>query len=144
MYTVLKTNSLVSYPLSLGLKVKFCKWERVFTVHSSDLMCTFEGETPAWDASSFFMNVSYVCTLFCHCVNPSTSFLLLYACVGKKQNRNLHLCYTPEILGVTCVFQKTFPFFSSSVHCLSDKFRCLWHICMKGEEGENYLSFGSL
>lgn len=42
---------------------------------------------------------------------PSTpSFLLIYACVGKK-NKNLHLRYIPEMPGVTCVFQKPFPFF---------------------------------
>lgn len=57
-------------------------------VHSTDLnlMYTFEGETPAWYTSSIFMNISYVCSLFYHFVNPSTSsFLLIYACVGDKK-----------------------------------------------------------
>lgn len=62
-------------------------------VHSriSDLMYTFEGETPAWDTSSIFMNIFYVYSLFCHFVNPSTSFLLIYACVGKTQEFALML-----------------------------------------------------
>uniref|UniRef100_A0A8I5U9C4 Secreted protein n=1 Tax=Pongo abelii TaxID=9601 RepID=A0A8I5U9C4_PONAB len=39
------------------------------------------------------------------------------------------------------VFQKTFLFFVLfwSVHCTSDKFGCLWHVCMKGEGDENCL-----
>lgn len=47
----------------------------------------------------------------------------------------MHLRYTPETQGVICVFQKPFPFFSPSVHCLSDKFRCLWHKCVQGGGG---------
>nr|BBK20172.1 endomorphin-like peptide precursor [Homo sapiens] len=44
------------------------------------------------------------------------------------------------------VFQKTFLFFVLfwSVHCISDKFGCLWHVCMKREGDENCLSFSRL
>lgn len=113
-------------------------------VHSriSDFMYTFEGETPAWDTSSIFMNIFYVCSLFCHFVNPSTySFLLIYACVGK--HRNLHLCYTPEMLGVTCVFQKPFPFFFIGPLLKCQVQVLVAHVCEREGE-ENYLSFGSL
>lgn len=48
---------------------------------------------------------------------------------------NLHLRYTLEMLGVTCVFKNLF-FFFFFVHCLSDHLKCLWHIRMKGEEKE--------
>ena len=92
------------------------------------------------------MSISHVCSLFCHFVKPFPMHLFfpfnIYACVGK--NKNLHLLYTPETQGVICVFQRPFPFFSPSVHCLSDKFRCLWHRCVKWGEEESGLPFSSL
>lgn len=56
---------------------------------------------------------------------------------------NLHLCYTLEMLGVTCVFKNHFhSFFFLSVHCLSDQLGAVAHTHEGG--GESYLFFGSL
>lgn len=44
--------------------------------------------------------------------------------------------------GVLCV-SKTISVLFSSVHCLGDKFRCLWHIQYEGGEEESDLCFGS-
>jgi hypothetical protein len=73
----------------------------------------------------------YVCSLFCHFVNPIPKHLSIYVCVGKK--------YCSYVTLLTCCvlslcLKKISIIWLRVSPLKSDKFGLFWHTCMKEEK----------